>query len=131
MGRIGPYEMRIAVRNTALGDQNSIAGQAPTSRETSAPQAVKIGSATEFVEVPDLKKKPFALSGILLQKDGAAVPDGIRTGAEGKTFEMSYRPPVEGDPAIRQFHAGENIAYKPRLFAADYRAADGGIANPQ
>jgi hypothetical protein len=64
-------------------------------------------------------KKPFALSGNLLAKDGAAVPAGIRTGTEGKAFEMSYRAPVDGDPAIRQFHAGETIAYKSRMFVAD------------
>jgi hypothetical protein len=117
--RPGPYEMRIAVRNTGLGDHTSIAGQSLISRSVTTPTAVKIGSATEFVDVPDVNKKEFALSGILMEKDGATVPEGMRTGKEANTFEMSYRAPVDGDPAIRQFHAGETIAYKSRLFAAD------------
>jgi hypothetical protein len=93
--------MRIAIRNTGA-DQRA---------------ADEVGSATEFVEVPDRRKNIFVLSGIQLKLDGAQIPDGIGTGTEGKTFEMSYRAPVMGDPAVRQFHAGDSMAYGTQLFA--------------
>jgi hypothetical protein len=47
------------------------------------------------------------------------IPEAIRTGTEGPAFEMAYRVPVARDPAVRQFHAGDTIAYESRLFAAD------------
>jgi len=65
--------------------------------------------------VPDLKKKPFALAGIMLDQEGVTIPKGIRTGTDGQTFETSYRAPVAGDPAVRP---GETIAYGSTLFSS-------------
>ena len=127
----GPYEMRIAVRNTVQGDQTSVGAKTLIARSGVTPAVVKIGSATEFVEVPDLRKNEFALSGIKLKTEGASIPKAIHTGTEGHTFEMAYRAPVAGDPAVRQFHAGETIAYESTLFAWDNVRADCGIAGPQ
>jgi len=115
----GPYEMRIAVRNTVQGDQTSVGAKTLIARSGVTPAVVKIGSATEFVEVPDLRKNEFALSGIKLKTEGASIPKAIHTGTEGHTFEMAYRAPVAGDPAVRQFHAGETIAYESTLFVRD------------
>ena len=115
--RPGPYEMRAAVRSTAPGDKPSIGPKTLISRTGTTPPVVKVGSATEFVDVPDFKKNPFALSGIVLALSGAEIPAGIRTGTEGPVFEMSYRAPVAGDPAVREFHAGDTIAYESHLFA--------------
>ena len=116
--RPGPYEMRVAVRNTEPGDSNSLGPKTLIVRASMTPPEVKVGSATGFVEVPDLRKKPFALSGVTMALNGAKIPDAIRTGTEGPAFDMAYRVPVLGDPAVRQFHAGDTITYESRLFAA-------------
>jgi len=118
INRPGPYEMRVAVRNTDPADKSSLGPKTLIQRTSMTPRVVKVGSATGFVEVPDLRKKPFALSGIALALNGTKMPDAIRTGTEGPAFEMAYRVPVAGDPAVRQFHAGDTITYESRLFAA-------------
>ena len=36
----------------------------------------------------------------------------IPAGVEGDEIEASYRPVVSGDPAVREFHAGEEVRYE-------------------
>lgn len=72
----GPYDVRVAVRDKATS---------------------KIGTAGEFVLVPELKKEHMALSGILLEtpapKGGAADTD------------------LRGGTALRIFHPGDTLTY--------------------
>lgn len=74
----GGYQMRVAVRDAATE---------------------KMGSATQFVEVPDLKKVRFVLTGVVLQNGGSARDSAFA----GMT------------PARRQFHAGAEVEYLSAL----------------
>ncbi|HEY9142071.1 MAG TPA: VWA domain-containing protein [Bryobacteraceae bacterium] len=70
----GAYQIRVAVRDQTTG---------------------KIGSATQFLEIPELKKKGFALASVILQ-------DGDR----------SARPDMlDIVPALRQFKRGSSLEY--------------------
>ncbi len=71
----GPYQIQIAVRDEATG---------------------KMGSASQFLEIPDLKRGRLALTSILLQQGDR--PDGAPA-STGAT------------PATRQFRAGDQVEY--------------------
>ena len=71
----GAYQIRAAVRDSVTG---------------------KVGSASQFIEVPDLKKAPFVLSSIVLQ-------DSANTAGKPGALEVT--------PARRQFRAGAELAY--------------------
>jgi VWFA-related protein len=70
----------------------------------------RLGSASQFVAAPDTRKGKLALSGVMLQlasdelvrAAGYSLPDT----AHGKVEAWS-----EGGPAVRRYHAGQNIAY--------------------
>jgi VWFA-related protein len=71
----GAYQIRVAVRDEATG---------------------KIGSATQFIEIPDLKKSGLALASVILMDGG-----------------QLYREPNQPDimPALRQFERGGTVQY--------------------
>ncbi|MGO9011475.1 MAG: VWA domain-containing protein [Bryobacteraceae bacterium] len=70
----GAYQIRVAVRDQTAG---------------------KIGSATQFLEIPELKKKGFALASVILQDgDRSARPDAL-----------------DIVPALRQFKRGGSLEY--------------------
>src|SRR5205807_2314744 len=71
----GAYQTRVAVRDQATG---------------------KVGSANQFLEIPDLHKRRFALTSLVLQ-------DGDRPAGSSGLLGMS--------PARRQFHPGGKIEY--------------------
>lgn len=83
MSKSGPFQMRVALR-----DANS----------------QKLGSASQFVEVPDVKSGRLVLSGIVMtaapQQNSAT---GISTG--------DPREDIDGTPAVRIFKAGSTISY--------------------
>ena len=99
----GAYQMRVAVRNLLPGDR--LAGKRPEKLvpRGPAPEHIPIGSANQVIEVPDLKKVEFTLSGITLWGAGGSgkrPPPGT-----------NYRRLIPGDPAVRQFRAGETVNY--------------------
>lgn len=103
----GGYQMHAVVRNVPPGEGATMQPGGLLSRsDPDAPApAVHIGSASEFVNVPDLHAGP-TLSGIGLHLASVQEPsDG----------NPSWRPPLPGDPAIRNFHAGDVIAYRASL----------------
>jgi hypothetical protein len=72
----------------------------------------KTGSASRFVEVPDVKKGHLALSGIVvkvappeLAKPKASDP-AQHTAAEGQAEASS-----DGSPAVRRFRTGQAVTY--------------------
>jgi VWFA-related protein len=71
----GAYQIRVAVRD-----------------ETTA----KIGSATQFIEIPDLKKTEFALTSVVLQ-------DGERSPDKSDALDIT--------PALRQFKRGGSLEF--------------------
>jgi hypothetical protein len=78
----GAYQFRVAVRD--LGSN-------------------QIGSANEFIEVPDLNKGRLALSGIVLE--GAEVAGQKATGARS-------------GPAVREVHGGMQLSYSLFIYNA-------------
>jgi hypothetical protein len=84
--KAGGYQLRAVVRDS--GNQH-------------------IGSAMQFIEVPDVKKNRLTLSGIVM---GATLP---KAGEADSTASMD-RTQVEGMPAVRIFKSGTlvNYAYK-------------------
>jgi VWFA-related protein len=90
MTEAGAFLMRAVVRDSASG---------------------RIGSASEFVQVPDTRKGQLALSGIMLklappEPEGAAQPAAPAAARDGKVEAW-----VEGGPAIRRYRTGQDILY--------------------
>ncbi len=73
----GAYQLRVVVRDEGSG---------------------RVGSATQFIEVPDVKRRPLALSGLALR--GAA-------GDHGGTW---------GNPAVRKFTPGSQLFYNYEIY---------------
>ena len=91
--KAGAYQMRVSLRD---------AGTA------------RVGSASQFVEVPDLKKDALALSGIILEnlteaqwKERAAAPDA----AQNQTNPMQ-------DTSLRRFKRGTILSYSTEIYNA-------------
>jgi VWFA-related protein len=84
----GGYQARFSVRDAASG---------------------ALGTAGEFVEVPDVKKGAFALSGVVLGEEvrGAATPE-----AGGAAFAQA------SNPAFRVFEPGARLVYSYEIYNA-------------
>jgi VWFA-related protein len=78
MKQPGMFLMRAVVRDTA---------------------SQRIGSASQFIQVPDTRKGQLAMSGVAVK---LAPPSAA--GVPGESWS-------EGGPAIRRFHAGQSILY--------------------
>jgi hypothetical protein len=68
----------------------------------------RIGSASQFVEVPNLKKDRLTLSGILLQRLQKA----------GSPAPRQFQPDEQRDFARRRFHLGDNIRFDLSIYNA-------------
>ncbi|HET6176463.1 MAG TPA: VWA domain-containing protein [Candidatus Sulfotelmatobacter sp.] len=88
----GPYQMRVAVRDAT---------------------SQKMGSANQFVEVPDLKRGHLALSGILLKQQE---PETAAASASGATESPAADP--NGNEAVRIFKTGERVSWAFQIFNA-------------
>jgi hypothetical protein len=88
----GSYQVRIAVRDRT---------------------AAKIGSAGQFIEVPDLNNNHLALSGIVLRDSGAAA-----TPAKIMATPPSRRFPVNSDLyfSVLVYNATPNLVLRTKLF---------------
>jgi len=80
----GPYQMRVVVRD------------ADTER---------IGSASQFIEVPDVSKGRLTLTSMLVRERQAVAP--AAEGAEGQIAA----PDPDATPAVRIFKQGETVLY--------------------
>jgi hypothetical protein len=91
--RPGPYETKVVIR-----DNNS----------------QEVGSASQFLEVPDLSRKELALSGIMMNGEGEKPP--------GKAPQQPAPQVAESDsgtgPAVRIFPTGSNVLFAFQIFNA-------------
>ena len=85
----GGYQMRVVMRDTA------------TSR---------IGSASQYIEVPDLKKNALALSGIVISRY-TKKPDSAPSASQFQSDE-------ERDSATRRFHGGDTVRFDFSIYNA-------------
>ena len=78
----GPYQIRVAVRDVAGG---------------------RIGSASQFLDIPDRTRGGMALSSVVLDR---------RKSVELQTVEVD----PFGNPAVRQYRAGDTVSYALQLY---------------
>jgi VWFA-related protein len=104
--RPGAYQLRLAVRD------------ATTER---------VGSASQFVEVPNLADRRLAVSGIVLSGNDlpavAAPNGGLAAGYSGNLFGSAAEPDPQSGPAIRRLRAGAELFYNFAVYNA--RSANG------
>jgi VWFA-related protein len=94
----GAYQLRVAVRDAA--DE-------------------KLGSASQYIEVPDLKKDRLTLSGVVIQsKDFGAATEG---GGEGQLDALD----LSGSPAVRRFRQGMEVSCYFNIYNARLDRATG------
>jgi len=93
VGKPGPVQVRVAVRDTA---------------------SHKIGSANQFVEVPNLKQGHLALSGIVLRQ----LDSGEELSGSSLQLDQASAPDPKGNEAIRIFKPGEKIGWYYQILNA-------------
>ena len=103
--RAGAYQLRIVVRDAV---------------------SHRIGASGQFVEVPDVRQKQFALSGLVL---GEVAPHHAPALQPGASAEAALAPvPSPAHLALRRFRPGASLAYSYVI----YNARPGGAsARPQ
>jgi len=87
----GAYQMRVALRDSSNA---------------------RFGTATQFIEIPDVKKGRLALSGIILGAGQSAAADA--NSAEGVVAATD----PNGTPAVRIFKQGSNLVYAYEILNA-------------
>jgi VWFA-related protein len=87
--RPGAYQMRIVLRDT---------------------QTSLIGSANQFIEVPNLKKKQLTLSGIVMER--------FMTKPAAETAQKPFQTDEERDSAIRRFRLGDDVKFDVSVYNA-------------
>jgi VWFA-related protein len=89
--RAGAYQVRAAVRDAA---------------------SERIGSAYQFVELPDVADGEFALSSIVVSSDAAPVDQ------RALDRRQTAAPELPVSPAVRRFHRGDRVAYAFEIYNA-------------
>ena len=91
----GAYQLRVAVRDSS---------------------SKRIGSASQFIQVPDLSKNRLALSGIFLSGLD------LKKAPQSPVMEATSPAPLAGDPqasvALRRFHPGMELHYAFYIYNA-------------
>lgn len=87
----GAYQFRVAVRDVGSG---------------------RIGTAREYIDVPELKKRKLALSGITVSGETAA--------ANSTGIPVAFVETNQGNPAIRRFPVGTNLLYAYAIYNARF-----------
>ena len=92
----GAYQLRIVVRDAA---------------------SKHVGSASQFIEVPDLRKEQLALSGIVLTE--ADPQQGVAGLPPAATAEAALAPTIsDSSPAVRRFRPGVMLSYAHLIYNA-------------
>jgi hypothetical protein len=82
----GPYQLRIALRDA---------------------ESKRIGSATQFVHIPDLSKRRVALSGIVI----GARPQVTHAKTDESGVDVKAVEDSDVSPAVRRFRPGAEVSY--------------------
>jgi hypothetical protein len=87
----GAFQYRIALRDQSSG---------------------RIGSAGQFVQVPNLANNHMALSGLVVLKDLPDTPDG------NTAVKQVAREAISAGPAVRQFRPGDKLLFAYSIYNA-------------
>jgi len=93
----GAYQLRAAVRDTA---------------------SERIGSANQFIEVPNLGKKRLALSGLLVSGDDFSSTGALAANVSDNRDDEADAAAAQSSPALRRFLPGKDITYSFLIFNA-------------
>ncbi|HEX8722652.1 MAG TPA: VWA domain-containing protein [Pyrinomonadaceae bacterium] len=94
----GAYQLRVAVRDAATE---------------------RLGSASQFIEVPDLKKNRLTLSGIFLTSaPGAQGAGADAPPADAGAAEAAGGPDPLRDAAVRRFRQGDYVDFRYHVYNA-------------
>ena len=103
---VGAYQMRAVVR-----DANS----------------AKLGSASQFIEVPDIELGRLTLSSITLREQPPQAGQGAGERAEGQVADAN----PEGSEAVRVFRPGSSIQYSYHIFNAQAESGKAPVLESQ
>src|SRR4030095_13748227 len=93
----GAYQFRISLRDTATN---------------------RIGSAGQFIEVPDLGRKRLALSGGLVREKTIAVPGGSDSNLIAQNGSVASETSPEAGPAVRRLKQMMRLEYGLLIYNA-------------
>ncbi len=95
----GAYQLRVAVRDTKDG---------------------KVGSASQFIDVPNLRKKRLTISGIVLQNMSVAQWQNFDQGVAATKENATKEPPPNAlsDTSLRRFPRGTVLRYGFEVYNA-------------
>jgi VWFA-related protein len=100
----GAYQLRIAVRDASTE---------------------KLGSASQFIEVPDLKKDRLALSGIVMQSSEMTAANAAAAAPNAPAGGEQKEPDPGGNAAVRRFRKGDRVDYFFNIYNAELDKATG------
>lgn len=98
--KLGGYQMRVAVRDTVTN---------------------KVGSANQFVEVPNLKKKRLTISGVVLESMTNEQFSQIEKNPQ-KSDEISNYTDLQADTTLRKFKTATVLRFGYDIYNAKYDA---------
>lgn len=102
--KAGAYQLR-----TALRDRGS----------------ERIGSASQFVEVPDIKKNRLTASGVAVRAMSLEAYTRLQQGGQRSASDDSVDSDPGADPSMREFHNGTALIYQLTVYNAKLDKATG------
>jgi hypothetical protein len=102
--KAGAYQFRISLRDTATD---------------------RIGSAGQFIEVPDLGTKRLALSGVLLSGKTVAAAGGPNANLTAQHLKVSSETTPESSPAVRRLKQMMRLEYGFLIYNATLNKSSG------
>lgn len=91
----GAYQVRVAMRDLSTSS---------------------LGSASQFLEVPEVGKGLIAVSGVLLRAAGSAAEEGSAGVMLPETAEAGLIAEVLGEPSVRIFGPGSDVVYAYEIY---------------
>jgi VWFA-related protein len=104
--KAGAYQLRVAFRDSVTE---------------------KVGSANQFIEVPNLKKGNLTLSGVILENLTIKQFQDLQLNTNPSSSSAEQRPDAQTDTSLRRFKRGTVLRYAYEIYNAKLDAAQ----NPQ
>ncbi len=102
--RAGPYQVRVAIRDEVSG---------------------RLGSDSQFVDVPDPRKSRLTVAGLIMQAQDATVASKQVGARSDHSAAGLNNEDVRKAPAVRRFKSGELFEYSYLIYGARLNATTG------